>query len=349
MRPLRPLPSILIPKAAKHPAVKSNPFRPSKMPVKITAPSQMKKRLVLSRARHTIIDPVRYGSRHMFFPHGTDGMPRRRESDSRWEFDDEQQQWVELGGAGDVLTIEATRKATIELPRLESTASAPILPVPRTPFESSIEPLSTTGPIVDPSANGTVRLSQPPAPSQPGPRDEISEQLADEKAKGLAIMQNLLANGWALDLDELETKDDSKTHANIVLRRPSISGSVISGAREDGNEGDELAEDTSHPGIGHTQFDGDTCDSESGEYDDDIQDIQMQPAKATSPAKSTTVAESSASPNAVKEFRILSPSLQLVPAPATQTQSKSLKEMFAPREDEGTSNTLGRHIRIFTL
>jgi hypothetical protein len=341
MRPLHPLPPILIPKAAKQPVVKSNPFRPTKMGTKSTASSKTKKRLVPSRARQTIIDTVRYGSRHLSIPSATDEMPRSRESDSIWEFDDEQQQWVKMSDAGDVLTIEEVRrKATVSL---ESATPAPIPPVAHTPsksvVESTIEPRSIARPIVDSSPDSAIGKVQSPQPhilSQPAPRDEISEQLADEQAKGLAIMQSLLANGWAVDLDELEGKHDTGAHANIVLRRASVSGSTSSEQRED-----EDSEDASPPSIAHARFDDDAAaDSESGEDDDDVKAVQVRAAKATSPAKSTTVVGSSASPVATKELRILSPSPQSTPAPATQTQPKSLKEMFAPREDEGAPDTL---------
>lgn len=353
MRPLHPLPPILLPKAAKQPAVKSDRFRPVKMAVRtLTSSSSAKKRFsVPSQARPTIIDPTRYGARHLSVHSALDTVPQSRDHSSTWEFNDEREQWVRTNDAGDVLTVEAVRRQTVNRPsHLGGLVPSSIPPVAHAPSrdvpKSNIEPLRLAAVSISDdshtiSARGKIESSQP---SQPAQTDEISKQLADEKAKGLAVMQNLLTNGWLVDLDELEGADDTGVDANIVLRRASVNGSGGSEQREDE---DWSSEDASDPRTTHTAFNDDgSSDSESSK-DDDNDEVQMQTFKAMSPARSTTVMESSASPLATKDLRILSPPRQSAstPTPVAQTQSKSLKEMFAPREDEGAPHLPAHRVR----
>jgi len=356
MRPLRPLPPILIPKAGKQPAVKSNPFRPTKLVTKSSTALSVtrKKLLALSRARPTIIDPIRYGARHLPIPSAMNPAPRNREHHSAWEFDDEQQQWVEMSNTGAVLRIEEMKGKPGNKPSrpggaFPSTASPVVRTRSESIIESNIEPLLPTAEaIVDTSrpisAREDLELPQPPTLSHSTPKDEISEQLASEKTKGLAIMRNLLANGWSVDLDELGDAHHAGPDTDIILRRASTSGSASSEQHGDEDQDNSTGGgDASFPGIAHAIFDDDaTSDSESSDnYDgDNDDDVQMQSFRATSPARSTVIGNS-ASPVATKKLQMISPPRQSTPAPApapapaAQTGPKSLKEMFAPREDEG--------------
>jgi len=353
MRPLRPLPPTLIPKAGKQPAVKSNPFRPTKLVTKSSTVSSgtRKKLLALSRARPTIIDPIRYGARHLPIPSAMNPAPRNREHHSAWEFDDEQQQWVEMSNTGAVLRIEEMKGKPGNKPSRPGGAFLSASSVARTGSETIIESniaplLSTAEAIVDTSRPISAREDpeppQPPTPSHSTPKDEISEQLASEKAKGLAIMRNLLANGWSVDLDELEGAHHAGPDTDIILRRASTSGSASSERRGDEDQDDSTGSgDASFPGIAHAIFDDDaTSNSESSDNYDGDNDVQMQTFRAASPARSTVIGNS-ASPVATKKLQMISPPRQSTPAsvpapaPAAQTGPKSLKEMFAPREDEG--------------
>lgn len=200
--------------------------------------------------------------------------------------------------------------------------------------------------------------------------DEIAAQLATEKAQGLAIMRGLLSRGWAVDLDELEhpgedDDDDAPGASKTVLRRASpivedVEDVSLNSDNESGEESQSNSDNDNHENvpaneasqandagqsvdgdagadaiqIAHAVFDDASSSDESSDEDEDDAEDGGQ-------AKSTTVAESSSSPNSPKAplpADHQSSSAQTPPVPTTQ--GNSLKDLFAPREEEGTSHSL---------
>lgn len=390
MRPLHPLPLIHTPKHPKIPKseTKSNPFRPSKPNTK-GATTSKKKLVPLRRARHTIIDPTRYGAQHKDLSTVTDALFKIAHQPAEWEYDQSNQRWIKTSDSGEVLAVEDVKRKQTR-PNLSSTTDSASFTsatanVERAEHEPTSPNLSThASPLVTLPASVATAAAPPNVTNQlvpfPGPTsipqketDELAVELADEKAKGLAIMRGLLTRGWAVDLDELEHPEaEDAGGKNVIVRRLSADLSEDAGSvdlNDDGPEGDdESNEDDGSPDmaaneqslpendpqeilttvtaddddngaamIAHAVFDdASSSDDSSASEEENIEAIRVEPRLSPSQTiTSTAVVGSSSSPSSLK-----------APLPATQqqsasvntgnTQSKSLKEMFAPREEEGT-------------
>lgn len=380
MRPLRPLPTILVPKAAKKAETKSNPFKPSKLSTKAAGSSKAlnKKSTVPSRARPTVIDPTRYGSRHLSLESSKpSNLAIHRRERAEWIFDEDGQRWVKISDTGEELVVEALKSKDKAAGKIfappannvtitTSAASNRAMSPPHESTAAALSPRSKPIPASSPAIAATAitavaSSSAIPPPTPPAAIDELAIQLADEKAKGLAIMRGLLTKGWAVDLDELDgDADDTEAAARkIVVRRVSVSdesmrsdeepsaeeeGSVepsaevvVEGQRAHANNDEE---DVSR--IAHAVFDDASSSSD--------EDIQEDAQERSSQGKSSTIMESSSSPTNPKAALSVDQPPQTrnqTQAASTSAQSRTLKDMFAPREEEGVY--LANHLNAMIL
>ncbi|KAF8316606.1 hypothetical protein DL93DRAFT_744804 [Clavulina sp. PMI_390] len=364
MRPLHPIPIPVVPRASKTTAAPKNLFRPNKSSIKGAAPK--KKALVpLKRARATVIDPTRYGTTHISL---TMKSKRPAEGDGRWEYDEQNHRWVRAPESGQILATEDVRMPILGLNNVQPSIA---LSVPSAPQSTSDFPSPTS--LVHPSTNiSSPKTSyQPPSvatmttphpahsSSKASGSDEIAHQLAGEKAQGLAIMQRLLSGGWAVDLNELESggKDvgeDENVNDKIVVRHASPIDGEAEQSESDGDlevSDNELEDDESEDDGGDDGEDDPAASSPLGHAEEPMSTLSADAADEAEESyiAQTVFDDASSTSESDDEVEASAPIVESSPGePAAALSSaapaqgpKSLKDMFAPREEEGGFSLFG--------
>lgn len=272
------------------------------------------KRSRLLRIRPTVIDPSRYGARRLPIPDGSVARAVQHAQDP-WKLDEWAQEGIALSKSRTTTEAGAINEVseTVNLPiqnvlTPESPSSLPI-PAPALP---NPEPFSLP-------SQKTVAIQPPPS----DPRDTVSTELAEEAARSAALVRLLLKQGFTFDLDDVDGIDDKDR--SFAVRGVSVSSS------SEGKEMEPIEEKASPPS------------EDVSEEDEDIEMDQPDPLPAPATVETAHLpvevpddesdSASEASSMDEDESRIAKTTLE-DQAPST---AKSLKAMFAPREEEGTS------------
>lgn len=279
----------------------------------------------LLRARPTVIDPARYGVRRLPIPEGPIARSVEHAQDP-WKLDE----WALEGIESLNRTLAPTAAITKEADHTNEpiVTSRPEITVPKSPLPvpSSITeaPAPETNPAIPSPSHTRTTAQLPPL----NPQDAVSSEFAEEAARSLALAKSLLKQGFTFDLDDVEGIDDKDR--SFAVRGISVSSS----SSEDEREGENA-------GVSQTTADDD------GDDEDGL-DVEMDPppkASATEVVQPNRAPEegsdeesdsaSEASSMDVDEPRIAKTTLDDQP----QSTARSLKAMFAPREEEGKCGT----------
>jgi hypothetical protein len=284
------------------------------------AAKQSRNKLV--RARRTMIDPTRYGSIHRKL--STSAVHASR-NDGYWTFDGEAQKWVKLADDDyTVLDVESLGPShpgstpSVKIMAIDSAVESD-RPLPsthrrrRSPSTSTaLNPPTFPAPITNQSPSIFASPPTSPLPAE-------SKSVATALPTTFSIEAGLDDDAIAIQLRDEKSKGLAIMHS--LLKNGWEVGS------DDGVVGEKVIRLASV-----------SVDSESGKDDEDDE-------------KADQSAESEESDNEDDAADAPSDGLQAeaaVPArPPSTSQPKSLKDMFAPREEEGACST--RRLQLFSL
>lgn len=306
------------------------------------------------RARQTVIDPTRYGAKHLTAEDGLGGDEPTSSlgTASQWVYEDSSKRWLKMLDDGTVLeadeslakreaqksrvtskaeAVPATSKTKISTKSIPADVALPASsPPPNSPPKATLSKkekkaaasataasalVATTTPTVP-----TRLISEPLSKTNEAPKvDDVGAALAEEKAKNLAIMRGLLQRGWEVDLSDVEDADSGE---GVVMRRDAsddaddvhmaVPDDIEIGSQAGGEDDEEMMVDN---GLAATS--SETLKSGTDEEDESSED-EDEPMVTV---EKTTIIEAAPEPK-----------------PKEKTDGpKSLKDMFAPREEEGLS------------
>ncbi|KAF9517099.1 hypothetical protein BS47DRAFT_568503 [Hydnum rufescens UP504] len=273
------------------------------------AAKQSRNKLV--HARRTIIDPTRYGSIHQKL---TTSASR---NDGYWTFDGEVQKWVKLADDDytvlDVESLGPSHRGSTPSPKIMAIDSAveSDRPVPsthrrrRSPSTSTaLNPLTLPGP----AANQPLSISA--SPTSPIP--------AVSKSVATALLTTSIESGVNDDAIAIQLRDE-KSKGLAIMHSLLKNGWEV--GSDDGVVGEKVIRLASVSVGSESGKDGE--DGEKADQSTEVEESDSEDDAADAPSDSPQTDAA-------------------VPAPPPSTsQPKSLKDMFAPREEEAGFSLFG--------